>query len=102
MAGALEELDARGLILERDAAYDFAHERLRMLAEERVGLARRRLLHRRIAQALGDRRDDPAIVARHLERAGDDEGDEQAADAATCDDHLHDETPRNPCPLTGC
>jgi DNA-binding SARP family transcriptional activator len=73
VAGALEELTARGVILERDAAYDFGHERLRALADERIGLARRRLLHRRIAQALADRRADPAIVARHLERAGDDQ-----------------------------
>jgi DNA-binding SARP family transcriptional activator len=72
VAGALEELGARGVILEHDAAYDFGHERLRAIAEERVGLARRRLLHRRIAQALADRRDDAAIVARHLELSGDD------------------------------
>lgn len=72
VAGALEELSARGVILESDAAYDFGHERLRAIAEERIGLARRRLLHRRIAQALQGRRDDTAIVARHLELAGDD------------------------------
>jgi DNA-binding SARP family transcriptional activator len=72
VAAALEELSARGVILERAAAYDFGHERLRAIAEDRIGLARRRLLHRRIAQALQDRRDDPAIVARHLELAGDD------------------------------
>jgi len=73
VAGALEELSARGVILEHDTAYDFGHERLRMIAQERIGLARRRLLHRRIAQALSGRRDDAAIVARHLELAGDDE-----------------------------
>jgi DNA-binding SARP family transcriptional activator len=72
VAGALEELSARGVILESDAAYDFGHERLRAIAEDRIGLARRRLLHRRIAQALQGRRDDTAIVARHLELAGDD------------------------------
>jgi DNA-binding SARP family transcriptional activator len=72
VAGALEELSARGVILESDAAYDFGHERLRAIAEDRVGLARRRLLHRRIAQALQGRRDESAIVARHLELAGDD------------------------------
>jgi DNA-binding SARP family transcriptional activator/predicted negative regulator of RcsB-dependent stress response len=72
VAAALEELAARGLILERDATYDFGHERLRAIAQERIGLARRRLLHRRIAQALADRHDDPALVARHLELAGDD------------------------------
>jgi DNA-binding SARP family transcriptional activator len=72
VAGALEELSVRGVILESDAAYDFGHERLRAIAEDRVGLARRRLLHRRIAQALQGRRDESAIVARHLELAGDD------------------------------
>jgi predicted ATPase len=72
VAAALEELGARGLIRERDAAYDFAHERMREVAEERVGLARRRLLHRRIAAALSERHRDPALIARHLEAAGDD------------------------------
>ena len=72
VATALEELGARGVILERDAAYDFGHERLRAITEERIGLARRRLLHRRIAQALQSARADPAIVAGHLELSGDD------------------------------
>ena len=70
---ALDELTTRGLIVERDEAYDFGHERLRAIAEERVGLARRRLLHHRIADALLARRADPAIVARHLELAGRDD-----------------------------
>jgi DNA-binding SARP family transcriptional activator len=78
VAEALDELAARGLIVERDDAYDFGHERLRAIAEDRVGLARRRLLHRRIGEALGVRHADPAIVARHLELAGD---DRQAAHA---------------------
>ncbi|HLW94608.1 MAG TPA: AAA family ATPase [Solirubrobacteraceae bacterium] len=73
VAGALDELGARGLILESGLSYDFTHERLRAIAEERVGLARRRLLHRRIAAALTERHGDVAIVARHLELAGDDE-----------------------------
>ena len=73
VAAALEELGARGVILERGSSYDFAHDRLRAIAQERVGLARRRLLHRRIAAALAERRDDPALLARHLELAGDDE-----------------------------
>ena len=70
VAAALEELTNRGLIVERDATYDFGHERLRAVAEERIGLARRRLLHRRIAEALVARHKDSAIVARHLELAG--------------------------------
>ncbi len=72
VAGALEELVAHGLVVERDDAYDFAHEWLRVLAQERVGLARRRLLHRRLAELHRARHDDPAIVAHHLQLAGDD------------------------------
>ncbi len=78
VAVALEELTTRGLIAERDDVYDFGHERLRSIAEERVGLARRRLLHRRIAEALTAARADPSIVAHHLEHAG---HDRQAAEA---------------------
>ena len=78
VAVALEELTTRGLIAERDDAYDFGHERLRSIAEERIGLARRRLLHRRIAEAFTAARADPSIVAHHLEHAG---HDRQAAEA---------------------
>jgi DNA-binding SARP family transcriptional activator/Flp pilus assembly protein TadD len=78
IAVALEELGARGLILERGEGYDFGHERLRAIVEQRIGLARRRLLHRRIARALSARRGEPAILARHFELAG---LDEQAAAA---------------------
>jgi DNA-binding SARP family transcriptional activator/predicted ATPase len=60
---ALEELVLRGIIVEaRDApvdgsgpAYDFAHEKLCALAYEETSLARRRLLHRRFAEALVSR-----------------------------------------------
>jgi tetratricopeptide (TPR) repeat protein len=83
---ALEELVARGLVRERASDYDFAHEQLRTLAYEEAGLARRRLLHGRAADALrrdvaveaGGRPDrvadapgrDAAAVARHLALAG--------------------------------
>jgi len=55
----LEELVRRGLIVEiapdagGDVRYDFSHGRLRDVAYESIGLARRRLLHRRVAEALG-------------------------------------------------
>ncbi len=56
---ALEELIAQGLIDEVNSRvgdqalnYDFTHERLRALAYEETSLARRRLLHRRVADAL--------------------------------------------------
>ena len=80
---ALDALAARGLIRESGEAdgmpaYDFTHGALRDLAEESTSLARRRLLHRRIADALrleavGAARDDPARlarIARHEREAG--------------------------------
>jgi predicted ATPase len=55
----LEELVHRGLVREvgatdgREVRYDFTHARLRDVAYDSLGLARRRLLHRRVAEALG-------------------------------------------------
>jgi DNA-binding SARP family transcriptional activator/tetratricopeptide (TPR) repeat protein len=55
---ALEELTDKGLVEEvqgvgeRAPAYDFGHEKLRALVYEETSLARRRLLHRRVAEAL--------------------------------------------------
>jgi DNA-binding SARP family transcriptional activator len=55
---ALEELTDKGLVEEVKAAgdqtpaYDFDHEKLRALVYEETSLARRRLLHRRVAEAL--------------------------------------------------
>ncbi len=56
---ALEELIVQGLIEEVDSGmseqtlnYDFSHERLRAFVYEETSLARRRLLHRRVAEAL--------------------------------------------------
>ena len=64
---ALEELVGDGLVREGSFEYDFAHEQLRALVYERTGLARRRLLHGRVADAL----DGPAAaIARHLRLAG--------------------------------
>ena len=72
VAAALEELVLRGLVAEHEDSYDFRHEWVRALAEERVSRARRRLLHRRIAEMLVARHGDHAIIGRHLELAGDD------------------------------
>ncbi len=49
---ALEHLLARCILAEETAVYDFSHEKLRALAYEETSLARRRLLHRRVAEAL--------------------------------------------------
>ncbi len=49
---SLETLVARGLLLEQAAGYDFSHAKLSQLAYAEMGLARRRLLHRRLAESL--------------------------------------------------
>jgi DNA-binding SARP family transcriptional activator len=81
---ALEELIAQGLIEEvrggdgeQSLNYDFSHERLRALVYEETSLARRRLLHRRVAEALiGHTRENRAIgllagqIAYHYQMAG--------------------------------
>jgi predicted ATPase/DNA-binding SARP family transcriptional activator len=73
---ALEELTVRGLVREVGDVYDFTHDKLRAFVYEEAGLARRRLLHRRVAEALGrrGRGRDPAalaaVVGRHLQLAG--------------------------------
>ena len=67
---ALEDLLARGLIRELAAsagplpAYDFSHDKLRSQVYDEISLARRRLLHRRVAEALS------ATVRRQREGNG--------------------------------
>ena len=83
---ALEELISHRLIREvlnesGDEAplYDFSHDKLRSLAYEETSLARRRLLHRRVAETLAARarrRDggaSEAQIAHHYRLAGRDE-----------------------------
>jgi DNA-binding SARP family transcriptional activator/Tfp pilus assembly protein PilF len=81
---ALEELIAQGLVEEVDVSvseralnYDFSHERLRSLVYEETSLARRRLLHRRVAEALiGHTRENRMFgmvagqIAYHFEKSG--------------------------------
>jgi DNA-binding SARP family transcriptional activator len=90
---ALEDLLAAGLVREMAggasggaAEYDFGHEKLRALVYEETSLARRRILHRRVADALaaraagrGGRSVPPPAgqIARHYQLAGRD------AEAAT-------------------
>ena len=67
---ALEDLVACGVVRESKRAeptYDFSHSKIRELVYEQMGLARRRLLHGRIAAALPG---PPGLVATHLGLAG--------------------------------
>lgn len=95
-AEALEELVAAGLIGETSAggglAYAFTHARLRALAYEELGLARRRLLHRRVTAVLEGRarrtRTEGAAAATivvHARAAGDETA--AARWAAVAGDH---------------
>ncbi len=75
VVAGIEELVRLGLLVE-GRAYDFSHGRLRDLAYASTSLARRRLLHRRAAEALAARdpgsadNEDAGAVARHYELAG--------------------------------
>ncbi|MEO6471744.1 MAG: AAA family ATPase [Aeromicrobium sp.] len=77
---ALEELVARGVIRESsssESVYDFSHSKLRELVYDRTGLARRRLLHGRIAAVIGGAHrggQTAGLVAAHLRLAGDQMG----------------------------
>ena len=83
---ALEELVRRAIVREVDRGgepvFDFGHARLRDAAYEDIGLARRRLLHRRVAEVLrsGGRQDSARLaqIAGHELAAG---RDAEAADA---------------------
>ena len=65
---ALEELVRRAIVREVDRGgepvFDFGHARLRDAAYEDIGLARRRLLHRRVAEVLrsGGRQDSARLA----------------------------------------
>lgn len=71
----LDELWQREIIREQDrAAYDFSHDKLREVIYEGLSKARRRILHRHVAQALERVYSDnlePVVarVAAHYERA---------------------------------
>lgn len=80
----LEELVGRGLVAEvrtgggqSSLLYDFSHEKLRALVYEETSLARRRLLHRRVAEALASRARTPleagplaGQITHHYRQAG--------------------------------
>jgi DNA-binding SARP family transcriptional activator len=73
---ALDELWRRHIVrVQADERWDFSHDRIREVAYAGIGPARRRLIHRRIAQAMellfADRLDDvSASIAVHLDRGG--------------------------------
>ncbi len=72
---ALDELTERRIVRELpDAVYDFSHDKLREAAYLRAGEARRRMLHRRVAQAIESHASDlgpvAAELAVHYEEAG--------------------------------
>jgi DNA-binding SARP family transcriptional activator/tetratricopeptide (TPR) repeat protein len=71
---AIEELSARGILADLDpGVHDFRHEQTRKVAYERTSLGRRRLLHRRAADALavaGRGTTGAGVVAQHFRLAG--------------------------------
>lgn len=75
VVSSLEELARRRLVGELADGYDFGHDRIRELVYADTSLARRRLLHRRAAEALvaRERRDagaQAAVIAEHYRLAG--------------------------------
>ncbi len=75
LADALDELWQRHMVRERGAAYDFSHDKLREVALALISPARRRKLHRSVAEALerhhaGDLGPVSARLAAHYESAG--------------------------------
>lgn len=73
---ALDELWTRHIVrVQPDERWDFSHDRIREVAYSGIGPARRRLIHRRIAQTLellySSRLDEvSAAIAMHLDRGG--------------------------------
>jgi DNA-binding SARP family transcriptional activator/predicted ATPase len=76
LAAGLDELLQRRIVRAHGvSAYDFTHDKLREVAYAEIGLARRRLLHRRVAEALGAVHPSSFVdvsgqLAVHYERAG--------------------------------
>ncbi len=79
LVDALDELWTRRILREQDGdAYDFSHDRIREVAYQEISRARRRLIHRRVAEALetlhADNLDGVAgELAAHCASAGDGE-----------------------------
>lgn len=73
---ALDELWRRHIVrVQADERWDFSHDRIREVTYDSIGPARRRLIHRRIAQGMellfAERLDEvSASIAMHLDRGG--------------------------------
>jgi DNA-binding SARP family transcriptional activator len=67
---ALESCVRHGLLVEAGASYHLPHELVRQVVADDLGLARRRMLHRRAAEALLARGAASAVVAARFEDAG--------------------------------
>jgi DNA-binding SARP family transcriptional activator len=70
MVAIFEHAQAARLLAPADEGYRFAHDLVRQCLAESLSPARRRLLHHALAARLTQRAAAPAIVAQHLERAG--------------------------------
>jgi DNA-binding SARP family transcriptional activator len=76
LVGALDELWRRHIVrVQADERWDFSHDRIREVAYSQIGPARRRLIHRRIAQGMellfANHLDEvSASIAVHLDRGG--------------------------------
>lgn len=75
VAEALDELVRRDVVTEASHGYDIAHDALRTLSYDGIGLARRRLLHLRVAETIalhgrGRAGAGTSVIAQHYERAG--------------------------------
>ena len=72
----MDELWQRRIVREQGAeGYDFSHDKLRQVAYAGLGAAHRRLLHRRVAEALetlyaGDLDSASGQLASHYDKAG--------------------------------
>ena len=73
--GTLEDVERVALVQEVDAGrFSFAHAFVRSTLLDRMSASRRRLAHRRVAEAIEARRDaDPDELAHHWRLAGDEE-----------------------------
>jgi tetratricopeptide (TPR) repeat protein/transcriptional regulator with XRE-family HTH domain len=75
LLGALEAATRARLLVEAEAGYEFGHDLIREVVEADVGVARRRMLHRRAAQSLEETQDERLVerLAYHYGRGGEQE-----------------------------